>query len=75
MQKHSNKLLHKTEEPKPKTCNCKNKDKCPIDNNYLEECVMYKATVLNNNNGTEVEYYRHNRLSLQDLLVLQQPHT
>ena len=57
IQKHNNKLLKTTgEQQKDKKCNCRNKEACPVDNNCLEECVVYKATVLNNATGTEAEY-------------------
>ena len=37
-------------------CNCRNKEKCPLENKCLQEDVIYKATINTNNNKDSVEY-------------------
>ena len=57
IQSHNARLLRKTSTPsKPqKTCNCRQKEACPLDGNCLVEGVIYAATVTTSN-GTERDY-------------------
>ena len=32
-----------------KDCNYRNRDNCPLDGNYLVECIVYEATVSTTN--------------------------
>ncbi len=47
IQKHNNKIINActAPEPKPRNCNCRNKDKCPMNGNCLTETVIYRAEV------------------------------
>ena len=37
-----------------KTCNCRQKTDCPMEGNYLSECLIYKASV---STPTNKHYY------------------
>ena len=39
-----------------KTCNCRQKDNCPLNGNYLQSSVVYRATVTQNDNSTSETY-------------------
>ena len=39
-----------------KTCNCRQKDACPLDGNCLQPSVIYQATVTNKDNPTPETY-------------------
>ena len=44
--KHNKALLSKQETPiAEKSCNCRNKEKCPMNGKCLQKAVVYKATV------------------------------
>ena len=43
---HNSKILRKVVlEKSEKKCNCRNKEKCPLNRECLVKCVVYKATV------------------------------
>ena len=45
---HNSKILRKVENPQTtdeRSCNCRDKAKCPVGNNYLQANVIYKATI------------------------------
>ena len=45
---HNSKILRKVEHPQTtneRSCNCRDKTKCPVGNNCLQANVVYKATV------------------------------
>ena len=47
---HNRKILNdRTQEPPQtnKTCNCRQKQDCPLDNKCCTSCVIYKATIKN----------------------------
>ena len=49
---HNKKILNdKNSEKVEKSCNCKNRDKCPLDGKCLSQCIIYKATVETGNNN------------------------
>ena len=39
-----------------KTCNCRQKNTCPLDRNCLQSSVIYQATVTHNDNNTTETY-------------------
>ena len=54
IQKHNSKIM---EDPKPtnnKTCSCRQKSDCPLNQNCLSECLVYNAVV---NTSTTKNYY------------------
>ena len=54
IQKHNSKIM---EDPKPtnnKTCSCRQKSDCPLNQNCLSECLVYDAVV---NTSTTKNYY------------------
>ena len=68
---HNKKLLSQTDNSKsPKTCSCRKKTECPLNNECLSRCIVYKATVKTENStkeyigGTEPTFkerlYNHN---------------
>ena len=55
IQGHNNKILNtNTMNEEKKACNCRNKSKCPLDGQCLEESLIYKATI--KHNDKEVQY-------------------
>ena len=42
---HNRKTLEKTEEKKTLTCNCRNKEQCPMDGQCRAKAVVYHATI------------------------------
>ena len=55
MQKHNKKILSTENKEKEKSCNCRNKAECPVNNSCLTDGVIYKATVLDGND-VKAEY-------------------
>ena len=55
---HNKKILKqpKTEE-NPKTCNCSNKNTCPMNNNCLEKSLVYEATLTATDQNKPPKYY------------------
>ena len=54
IQKHNSKIM---EDPKPtnnKTCSCQQKSDCPLNQNFLSECLVYNGVV---NTSTKKNYY------------------
>ena len=47
MTKHNRKILAENKDTST-SCNCRNKDTCPVDGKCQTECVVYKATVKDN---------------------------
>ena len=43
--KHNKKILNSMPQNQDAGCNCKRKDKCPLQNNCLTQSVIYKASV------------------------------
>ena len=43
--KHNKKILDSTPQNQDAGCNCKKKDKCPLENNCLTQSVIYKVSV------------------------------
>ena len=68
---HNKKLLSQADNSNsPKTCSCRKKTECPLNNECLSRCIIYKATVKTENStkeyigGTEPTFkerlYNHN---------------
>lgn len=55
---HNKKILNKNlpETPQTRTCNCRQKDQCPLDGNCLAESLIYQATVTRQDNKTDETY-------------------
>ena len=63
IQKHHSKVM---EDPKPtnnKTCSCRQKSDCPLNQNCLSECLVYNAVV---NTSTTKNYYGTCEKSFKD---------
>ena len=63
IQKHIAKTM---EDPKPtnnKTCRCRQKSDCPLNQNYLSECLIYNAVV---NTSPTKNYYGTCKKSLKE---------
>ena len=42
-------------EAEERSCNCRNKDNCPLDGSCLKTCIVYRADVIKHN-GTQIYY-------------------
>ena len=51
LSRHNKKIRSRTEDQCG--CNCRNKDECPVDNNYLAPRIIYLADVLTNLNDSK----------------------
>ena len=51
---HSKKIINSGNEENGKTCNCKNKSDCPLDNKCLINKIVYKAEIETNNDTNEL---------------------
>lgn len=45
IQNHNNKIINNQQQPTTKQCNCRDKNKCPLDNKCQAETIIYKATI------------------------------
>ena len=45
MQAHNKKLISKCNQTNSRTCNCRNKDTCPVPGKCCTQCVVYKAEI------------------------------
>ena len=50
---HNKSVIKNQTKTQPKLCNCRNKDKCPVEGKCKEEEVIYQSTVKTSNNKTE----------------------
>ena len=62
---HNKRILHSSYSPYTKdnkdsttnkTCNCRQKNNCPLNGNCLRSSVVYQATVTRNDNNTSETY-------------------
>ena len=53
IRKHNSKIMKNPAPSTTKTCNYRRKTDCPMDGNYLSECLIYKAPV----STTTYKYY------------------
>ena len=54
IKKHNRKILQpNTKETHERTCNCRNKQHCPVDNKCCTKSVIYKATIDTGNKKAE----------------------
>ena len=51
---NNRKLCQEPESTRP--CNCRAKDKCPLDGKCQTDCIVYKAVVTSNTTGASREY-------------------
>jgi hypothetical protein len=57
---HNHKILDNptgTQQNNYRLCNCRQKQKCPLDGNCLQQSVVYQATVTSDNDKTATETY------------------
>ena len=45
IQNHNNKIINNQQPPATKQCNCRDKNKCPLDGKCQTETIIYKATL------------------------------
>ena len=50
IQNHNKKTLSNKQEENIKTCNCRNKNNCPLQGKCLTQATIYKASITHNNN-------------------------
>ena len=58
--KHNKKVMAEYEsklQPKPRSCNCRDKNSCPLDNKCLTESIVYRADVQTRGNVIESRFY------------------
>ena len=53
---HNKSILSTKPADKSKTCNCRNKDSCPLKGNCLQEQVIYKCTITSSESQEEAKY-------------------
>ena len=51
IKQHNSKLLSKTNDNNNRKCNCRSKPNCPLNGEYLTQCLVYKATSTTSNNN------------------------
>ena len=51
---HNKKIINSGNEANGKTCNCRNKSNCPLDNKYLTNKIVYKAEIETNNDTNKL---------------------
>ena len=71
IKQHNSKLLKDSSEPQAQSCNCRERDNCPLNGNCLASCIVYKATVTTENKsmnyfGTsdsdfKIRFYNHTK--------------
>ena len=68
MENHKKRILHSSyssytkynkNSKTNKTCNCRQKNNCPLNGNFLQSSVAYQATVTRNDNNTSKTYIGH----------------
>ena len=47
IQKHNSKIMEDPKPTKNKTCSCRQKSDCPLNQNCLSECLVYNAVETN----------------------------
>ena len=51
---YNKKIINSGNEANGKTCNCRNKSNCPLDNQYLTNKIVYKAEIETNNDTNKL---------------------
>jgi len=59
---HNNKILNQTQENDKRTCNCINKELCPVNGECLKECTIYETTI----NSSDPTYTEKKYISLSE---------
>ena len=54
---HNKSILNATNEENDRKCNCRDKNKCPLDNKCLSSNIVYKAEVTTNNTDNSKKSY------------------
>ena len=55
IKQHNSNILLSPTKTEERSCNCKNKDNCPLDGSCLKTCIVYRADVIKHN-GTHIYY-------------------
>ena len=55
IKQHSSNILSSPTTTEEHSCNCRNKDNCPLDGSCLKTCIVYRADVIKHN-GTYIYY-------------------
>ena len=53
IKQHKAMVLKNQEHTEKRSCNCRVKDNCPLDGKCLQECILYQANVITNNDCKE----------------------
>ena len=53
IKQHNSNILSSPTKTKERSCNCRNKDNCPLDGSCLKTCIVYRADVIKHN-GTHI---------------------
>ena len=53
IKQHSARVLKNQEHSEKRSCSCRVKDNCPFDGKCLQECIVYQANVVTNNECKE----------------------
>ena len=56
IQKHNSKITEDSKPTNNKTCSCRQKSDCPLNENCLSECFIYNATTKNYNGTCEKSF-------------------
>ena len=55
IKQHNSNILSSPTKAEERSCNCRNKDNCPLDGSCLKTCIVYRADVIKHN-GTYIYY-------------------
>ena len=55
IKQHNSNILSSPTKTEERSCNCRNKDNCPLDGSCLKTCIVYRADVIKHN-GTHIYY-------------------
>ena len=55
IKQHNSNILSSPTKIEERSCNCRNKDNCPLDGSCLKTCIVYRADVIKHN-GTHIYY-------------------
>ena len=68
IQKHNSKIMEDLKSTNNKTCSCRQKSDCPLNQNCLSECLVYNTVV---NTSTIKNYYGIvKRVSKRDITII-----
>ena len=55
IKEHNSNILSSPTNTEERSCNCRNKENCPLDGSCLKTCIVYRADVIKHN-GTHIYY-------------------